>query len=386
MLFNETELKDTQPIAEYTKEPTRLEAIQAAYNNFVSVNLSNSKDKHYKEVMEKTSSDWATKDPTNAELYKRVSKYDVRDINKLEALYETNPDMIKGFQQTNPFNADIFLTQDFLKMKELQGIHGLESFSEINDDVLAKANFEYSESNKVLEDSSFWGMELIGTMGGALTDIKTLQTLPLGTFKTGGTIAANAGRAVLEEMGIELLAQTSIVPEVHAFKKELGIKTSIIQEATTAVTSIAGAGLFRGVGSAAFDLSTKGITKLKIKDPELGDSYERLASTQATEDIASHVENLHKSEFGGDVTEIKNPNAKGEELNKAEPIPEYDPEVVIKAQEAQAQVKAQIDEELKIHSGVDDVGEPIFKSYKELAEEIDAETNHLRSIEKCLLK
>ncbi len=231
-------------------------------------------------------------------------------------------------------------------------------------------------------------MELLGTAEGALTDIKTLQTLPLGTIKIGGTVAANAGRAILEEMGIELLAQTSIAPEIYSFKKELGIKTSIIQEATTAVTSIVGAGLFRGVGSAAFDLTTKGITKLKLKDPDLGLDYERLASTQATEDLASHVENLQKTEFGDEVVEIKNPNAKGEELNKAAPIPEHDPKIVKQAQEVQtpkAEEKLEALPDLKVHSGVDEAGEPVYKSYRELIDELDAEETILKGIEKCLV-
>jgi hypothetical protein len=352
MVFTETELNDASGIKEYTHEPSRIETIQAAYNNFVAVSQSNSKDKHYKEVMEATSKEWTSKDPDNADLYKRVSNYDVRDIDKLEALYETNPEMVEGFIQTNPFNADIFLTQDFLKMKELQKNQGLKNFNDINEEILVKANTEYAETNKVLEESDYWGMEMIGTAGGALTDIKTLQTFPLGTWKAGGTIIQNASRAAFEEMGIETLAQSSIAPEVYSFKKELGIKTSILSEATTAVSSIATAGLFRGTSSAAFDLTSSGIKALKIKDPELGEDYERLVSTQVTEDASSHVENLHKTEFGTEVTEIKNPNTKGRELNNAPDVPEHNPEVVANAQ---AKVISEVDDfEIKPRKDIDE--------------------------------
>ena len=328
MLFNTTELEDAQPITEYTKEPTRWETVKASYDNFRSVSLSNSKDMHYKNVMQEEAVRLSEKDPLNKELYDRVANYNVRDIEKLEVLYETNPDMIKGFIQDNPFSADIFIQEDFIKMKELQAQNGAKSFQEINEEILTKAKSDYTESAKILEDSEYWGMELVGTAAGALTDVKTIQTLPLGTWKTGGTVFQNAGRAFLEEMGIEALAQTSIAPEVYAFKKELGLKTSIVTEATNAVTAIAGAGLFRGVGSAAFDLTSKGISKLKAKDPELGAEYEQFSKSQATDDMATHVENMQKVEFGDEVTEIKNPNAKGEELNNAEPILEFDEELI----------------------------------------------------------
>lgn len=386
MVFTETELNDAPGIKEYSHEPTRMETIQAAYNNFVSVNQSNSKDKHYKEIMETTSNEWSTKDPNNAQLYKRIANYDVRDMDKLEALYETNPEMIKGFIQTNPFNADIFLTQDFLKMKEIQQNLGLKSFKDINNEVIIKATTEYAETNKILEESEYWGMEMLGTAGGALTDIKTLQTFPLGTWKAGGTIIQNASRAALEEMGIETLAQTSIAPEVYSFKKELGIKTSILSEAKTAVSSIVTAGLFRGTSSSAFDLTIKGINALKIKDPELGADYERLVSTQVTEDALSHVENLHKTEFGTEVTEIKNPNIKGRELNDAPDVPEYNTEVIANAQEARVKPKKpKLDEDLKIFSGADEAGEPIYKSHKELMDEVELEAAYIKKAKECAL-
>ena len=335
MLFTDTELENAPALEEYEHEPTRLETLKASFTNFRSVNLSHSKDNHYKDIMGEESAEWAKRDPLNAELYARVSKYDVRDINKLEALYENNPNSIQGYTQANPVNADIFLVEDFKKMKELQRINqGMKSFKQINDDVLTKANTEYKDTNKILEASDHWGMELLGGAGGALTDVKTLQTLPLGTWKTGGTVLQNAGRAIVEEMGIEALAQTSIAPEVYAFKKELGIKTTILSEAATAATSIVGAGIFRGGASAGWDLSSKGISALKAKDPDLGDDYERLVSTQATEDAQSHVNNLQDEEFGAGATKIENPNEKGEELNNAEPIPEDNPDVIKAATEA----------------------------------------------------
>lgn len=386
MEFNTTEMNSNYtPVESYDPKPTRLDALKAAMQNYTSVSLSEAKDKHYKSEMETNSAEWAATDPDNADLYKRVSKYDVRDVDKLEALYENgDTDSIKNFVQTNPWSMDVFMADDFLKMKALQKEKGFKDFQTINEDIKVKALDEFHTSAKTLEDSEYWGMEMLGTMAGAMQDIKTLQTLPLGTWKTGGSVAANATRAVFEEMGIESLAQIGIAPEVYAFKQEIGLKTSIAQEAMNAATAIGTAGLFRGVGSAAFDLSPLGRKALQAKDPGLSEDYENLIKSQATDDVKAHIDNLQKTEFGAGVEKIENPNELGQKLNEADPVPEFKEEFVASAETQKAQV-IDDDLEMRVSSGTDEQGKQIYKSYKEINEEHDMTDAYLTKAKECFL-
>jgi len=326
MIYNTAELDSMPEVDSHTKESTWIDTFKASTKNFTSVSLSSSRDDYYKSEMKTNSAEWSKSDPNNKELYERVSNYAYKDMEQLEALYdEGNIDAINTYRQVNPLNADVFLSEDFLRYKELSGQQGLKPISVIREDINTRAVKDFEESAKVIENSDSLSAELAGTMYGALHDVKTLQTLPLGTWKAGGTVAANAGRAIAEEMGIEALAQMSIAPEVYSFKKELGLKTSVATEAYNAAMAIGTAGLVRGAGSAVFDLSVKGIAKLKLKDPSLGQDYEVMAKTQPTQDMKTHIDNMQKVEFSGEpLVEIKTPNEKGVELNNAKPISEVD--------------------------------------------------------------
>jgi len=275
-------------------------------------------------------------------------------------------------------------------------------------------------------------------MYGALLDVKTLQTLPLGTWKAGGTVLSNAGRAVAEEMGIEALAQISIAPEVYSFKKELGLKTSVATEAYNAAMAIGTAGLVRGTGSAIFDLSSKGIKALKAKDPSLADDYISLEKTQPTQDMKTHIDNMQKVEFSGEeIAEIKAPNEKGVELNEAKVVSEIDedwiatPEkmgeyvddeiraIIKESNEALKrlddeleyefigekrptilsgfdietkkvkpkldEVALKVDEDMQIVVSKDIDGTPEMKSYKEINTELDNNDKIYKQISDCLL-
>jgi lipoate-protein ligase A len=336
MIFNDTELNDAPAMEAPPLELGYVDTIKESFKNFQSVSLSDSKDMHYKEVMSNRANELSKLDPLNEELYKRISTYDVKDMDRMEALYDEGMlNKNSGYIQSNIQSADIFLVDDFLKFKSLS----LNGYKDINQEVVDKATKDYYESEKNLKNSDHWTAEMIGTMGAALTDIKTIQTLPLGTWKAGGTIAANAGRAMLEEMGIESLAQVGIAPEVYSFKKELGIKTSIMKEATNAITSIVGAGLIRGSGSAAFDLTEKGLKALKVKDPQLADDYESMSKSQTTDNLEEHAINLQKAEFGEEITTIKNPNEIGTQLNESSPIPEATEDMLFKPMQAKPSIE-----------------------------------------------
>ena len=379
MIYNTTELDAMPSVETYTKEPTWIDTFKAATKNFTSVSLSSSRDDYYKSEMKTNSAEWSKNDPGNKDLYDRISNYAYKDMEQLEVLYdEGNIDAVKSYRQVNPFNMDIFLAEDFLRYKELSGQQGLKPISEIRNDINTRAVKDFEESSQVIANSDSLSAELAGTMYGALHDVKTLQTLPLGTWKAGGTIAANAGRAVAEEMGIEALAQTSIAPEVYSFKKELGLKTSIKTEAYNAAMAIGTAGLVRGTGSAVFDLSAKGIKALKVKDPSLGEAYESLAKTQPTQDMKTHIDNMQKVEFSGEpLDEIKTPNAKGVELNEAKVISEVD--------DFEIKPRKDIEEDMRIVVDKDIEGNLETRSYKEINQEFDDNDIMFKRIQDCIL-
>lgn len=331
MIIDDTELNTQKPITEFKPEPTWTETVKASYDNFTSVNLSTSRQDYYKKEMGDNAVKYSSQDPQNTELYNRISKYSYKDIERLEALYEQgNMKAINSYVQQNPFQADIFLSQDFLKYKELQQKNGLKPQSQITEEINARALKEYSESKEVIDRSDHWSAKMIGAMGGVMSDPVTIATLPLGTWKTGASVIGTAARAAGEEMGIEALAQVGIAPEVYGFKKEIGLNTSIMTEAANALISVATAGVFRGVGSAAYDLTAPGLKALRMKDAQLADDYEAtFKGSEVSQSNKDFLDDMHKAEFEDPLTmEVSNPSERGMELNSAEPIPQTKPEIL----------------------------------------------------------
>lgn len=344
MEFGTTELdaafNDNEKIETYDPEPGFFDTFKASVQNFTSVSLSSSEANYYKDERDTVKADWVKANPKDEALYNRITAVDKSLIEKLDSMYESGDiEQIKNWHTSTDSSmvniSGVGIGSDYLKFRELQSSMGLTNTTDIINGAKNKAKDDYYKSAEVLEKSDHMTAELLGSMWGALHDPVTIATLPLGAWKSGGTVLSNAGRATLEEMKIEAMAQSIIAPTVASYKQELEIKTTLAGEATNAAIAIGSAGLLRGAGSAAFDLSAKGIKALKLKDPELGGDYEQMVKSQATEDVTEHIDNLHKAEFDeAGIEEIKTPNAKGEELNKAEPLVEHNPEYVAKAKDA----------------------------------------------------
>jgi len=388
MTFNNTEI-DTQPlIQEYKPEPTWGETYKASVKNFTSVHLSTSSRNYYDDGLEENYPDWIAAAPEKENVFKRVMNLGVDVVENYENLYSKGKlDVIASDRgNTSPNSRVQFETSEltgglaFLQYKEMQKEHGFKDLIAIKSESNDKAKSDYLESGKVLAESDSWSAKLAGGAVGVMSDPITLATLPVGSWKTGGTIMANAARAFGEEALIETAAQAVIAPNVYAFKKELDIKTSLKDEVYTALTSIATAGMFRTIGSAGFDLTASGIKALKAKDPSMAKDYEELIKGQKTEGVEGHIDNLHKTEFGdSQVTEIKDPNAEGQALNQAEPIREYGnhEEMLLKQDVAPI-------EDLSLVIGKTEDGMPQMKSYKELELEYDNEDTILTNLQNCL--
>ena len=378
MNFNNTDL-DTQPvIQEYKPEPTWTETYKAGIKNFTSVHLSTSENNYYYDNVKENIREWVKAAPENKDVFKRVSVLSSDAIENYENLY------IKGkLDVIAADKSEIFgMTggNAFLQYKEIQKLHGFKDLVAIKTEADAKAKSDYLESGKVLASSDKWSAKLAGGAVGVMNDPITLATLPIGSWKAGGTIALNAARAFGEEALIEMAAQTVIAPKVYSYKKELDIKTSLKDEAYTALTSIATAGMFRAGGSAAFDLTASGLKALKAKDPSLAEDYQAMTKGQATEGVEGHIDNMHRTEFGdSQMTEIKDPNAEGMALNQAEPIKEF-----TDIETAPIKERTTPDEDLSMVVGKTEDGQPEFKSYKDLDLEHEAEDTMLTNLQNCL--
>ena len=378
MNFNNTDL-DTQPvIQEYKPEPTWTETYKAGIKNFTSVHLSTSEQNYYLDNVKENIGTWIKEAPESADVFKRVSVLSSDAIENYENLYSKGKLDVIAADKSELFGMTG--GNAFLQYKEIQKQHGFKDLVAIKTEADERAKSDYLESGQVLASSDKWSAKLAGGAVGVMNDPITLATLPFGSWKTGGTILANAARAFGEEALIETAAQTVIAPKIYSYKTELNIKTSLKEEAYTALTSVATAGLFRAGGSAAFDLTANGIKSLKAKDPALAEDYQALVKGQQTEGVEGHIDNLHRTEFGdAQVTEIKDPNAEGIELNKAEPIKEFTDIEATPIPE-----RTTPDEDLSMVIGKTEDGQPEFKSYKDLDLEHEAEDTMLANLQNCL--
>jgi len=392
MILNPTEANDAPAITEYTEEPTWTETVAASFTAGIIDNTAIAKTKYHFDGVEESMNAYATTDPENEYVYRAMKTSLSRRLAQYEVLYE---------QGKTEALEDMPQGDVYLKFKELEGLNGNHTLQETYgiSDELAKE--EYIKANETLEVSDKWTAKLIGRGGAVFTDPFTLSTLPVGGgAAVGSGIAMNAGKAFLTEAALEAGVQTIIAPTVFSYKQELGIKTSIMEEAGNAVAGIFMAGGGRAIGSALVDVGAKalgkgefaplqkenldltpeGINALKEKDPELGKAYEDMEVTRTTEDMNEHAMNLHEAAFDNPPSKIKNPNEQGEALNKAEPIPMEDPAIVKAAQEAKP-LKYN-DSEIKMYAGEDAHGEAVYKSHNELREELTTESKALQGVEK----
>lgn len=386
MFYNNTELNEEPTLEEYEAKPTFNETLSASFKNFTSVNLSTSEADYYMEDVKKNIGEWKKTDAyeANQGIYKRVSMLSSDAIENYENLYQEGKiDLIASDKSEI---GGLTGGNAFLKFKELEKAHGFQSLKSIKDGSLERAKSDYLTTLETLSKSDHTTAKILGTAGGVMTDPITLATLPLGTFMGGGSVAINALRAFGQEALIETAAQSVIAPKVYGFKKELGLKTSILEESIQAVASIVTAGTFRAFGSATYDLTSKGLAKLKEKDPELARDYNNLTVNTATENVDSHVQNMQKAEFGSGVEKVDAPNEKGIELNKEEPHTEID-DKLLKDTEIQEQLPSKngkIEEPELSLTMKNEKGEPIQRSYKDLEEEIDTESTTMDNLFKCL--
>ena len=395
MQYDMSEIDSKPAITSYEEEPTYWEAVKAEFTLGIIDSHSNAKGLYWSEEKTSNMDKYASVDPDNASTYSILkAKLPTYRQEQFDALYDAGKfEIISGHREVG---------DAYLKFrKELEGKYSLPSLKEMGNIANEKAIEEYKSASRVAQQSDSMTAAFLGRGGEMFTDPLFLGSLAFGGGSAVGKgILGNAGKAFLTEAAIETGLQAIVAPTVYSYKKELGIKTSIMQEATNAVVSIASAGTIRAAGSTIIDIGAKalgkgefapalvkdnmdlteeGIAVLRSKDPELADDYVSLQKSQATEDLEEHAMNLQEVENGVEITEIKNPNAKGEELNSAEPIPE------IKNSDIIEPMQRLNNDDMAFVSGKDMDGNVEFKSYKEVKDELDLEADYIKKAEDCLL-
>jgi hypothetical protein len=361
MVYNNTELDAAEGITEYKEAPSWMDVMSAKVDSVKAVGLSTSEHSHFEDQLEKNVKVWENETPQNKPIFDQLRNASYQNLDRMEEYYKAGEtDKIKSFYALP--GQESVLGSAFLQFKEL----GLKDIPEIRQDARDQSLAELEEANKILINSESTSAEVIGGIYGILHDPVILGTLPLGTFKTGGTLAFNAFRAAVEEMGIESLIQTVAAPQIYSYKKELGMNVSILDEALNAATAIGGAGLIRGTGSATWDLTASGVSKLKAKDPQLGAEYETLAKSNISDSMNDHVANLDSVEFGN--ASIQNLNHFGKKIEAELDIPEVATETFVKAKDV-----SKTEQPLMVNDGTDVDGNTVYRSYEDLELDLDAE-------------
>lgn len=348
---------------DYQEEPSWMETAQASFKKVKAAELTTSKANYKAEVMREQLDTLATKDSQFADTYLSLTALSGQHLNLYEEAHKNGSlDNQRFYGGVTADNVRHY----FNKVEELE----LYDAKTLDAQAGGYAAKDFYEAEEVLKRSEYFSAELAGGMAGAMLDPVNVALLPTGgavVKEAGQTILATAGRAALQEMGIATAAEAVIQPIVYSNKDAMGIDYTVKDAATNAVASIGAAGLLRGSGSAAVDLTAKGRAALKKTDPLLASEYDTLTAGKL-KDVSDkhHIDQMN--------TDDPIPSTEAElELKKSPNLKEYadTPEIELKPYEGGVAVIT------------DDAG--TVKTYKQIGEELDDELDKLKRLEDCYL-
>jgi len=142
---------------------------------------------------------------------------------------------------------------------------------------------------------------VVGVMGGGMTDPVVLATMPMGSearlmeLSMRG-IAATAFQAAKQEFIIGSVSEIGVQFQVYNYKEDLDIPHSIADSVINVATAGVGGGLIRGVGSAALDgLRVRNIARLREDLPFVPESLEDV-NLPALDELYTRVNKLDKND------------------------------------------------------------------------------------------
>jgi len=376
MRFDTTEidsLPTTQEV-DYKAAPTKWETFQAYKKNTLASGILESESNYAQDAMVENVDMLIKNDPANEDIYNILKAQSKANLKFLESQYQDGT--LTKYRPSNDQTA-----QAYTLYKQNAGKFNVPDTEETFEIAKAKAKKDYDESLEVMERSDHFFTGMAGAMWGQLHSPTQLALLPAGgSAKTVvGGIAKTAATLAAREIAYAAPYEAVAAAQEYDYKNDLDIRFTIKDAATNATIGTLAPGLLRGGGSAAFDLTAKGIKNLKAVDPELGADYENLVSKKITDTDEEHLFNMQQHEYGQKVN-TDNPTPEMEKIIKSGPQREFEdvPDVELptgKKYEAES-----------LHMGEDVEGNPILKSYKEMDDELVQEEKWIKQIEDCLLK
>lgn len=375
MRYDTTEIESlpTTESVDYKAPPSKAETFQAYKKNTLAAGILESESNYAQDEMGLNMDAMMKADPANENAYNGLRALSKGSLKLLEMQYQ-NGTLMK-------YRPRDWETKAYILYKENAGKFNVPDIDETFEIAKAKAKTDYDESLEVMERSDHFFTGMAGAMWGQLHSPTQLITIPFGgSSKTVvGGIAKTAVTLAAREMAIAAPYEAIAAAQEYDYKNDLDIRFSIKDAATNAAIGTAAPGVLRGVGSAAFDLSAKGIKALKAKDPELAADYENLTGKKITESDEQHLFNMEQHEHGQKVS-TDNPTPEMEAVMKSGPQREFDDVADIDLPTGKKY------EAKSIHMGEDAEGNAILKSYKEFDDELTQESKWIKQIEDCLMK
>ncbi len=363
-LGNDTHQQDYPE--EILPEPTWYDTANAAYDQTRATGISTSSMNYSDNAYRKQLDGMMKEDPGNADLLNSLKRFSGKNKDLYEKYW--NEGNLESFVTSKQDIKALDLYFKTVRTKKLKDIGGLYNEGK------TAALKDYKAAQEILDRSDSTTAKLAGGMAGAMTDPLTIATLPAGGAAIRGVgegIARTAGRAALQESIIASTVEPLIQVRQHKWSEEIGVKYGVKEAAANAVLSIGAAGLVRGVGSGAMDLTEAGIKALRIKDPELASDYEALTKNKVAVSDKEHIDNLTR-------TELEEPLKITSEEEKA----------LMEAQAAKEFVEQdKIELDLVDYDGDLEIiiREGETASYKDIDDAIDAELDKIQKIKDCLL-
>ena len=375
MRYETTEVDDlpTTETLDYTKPPTMSEAFRAHEKNTLSSGILESESNYAQDQMISNVDTLIEQDPDNERYYNILKSMSKPTMKMMEMQYQNGTLQKYGSRDAR--------SQAFMLYKDKAGLFNVPDIDETFEIAKGKSKKDYDDSMKVIQENEHFWTGMAGAMWGQLHSPTQALMIPFGgsgATVTGG-ILKTAATLTAREMAIAAPYEAMAAAQEYDYKNDIDIRFSIKDAATNFAVGTAAPGVLRGVGSAAFDLTAKGLKDLKVKDPELGADYENLTAKKITESDEEHLYNMARHEAGEKV-DTTNPTPEMEAIMKQPPQREF-----AEVEEIDIPTGQKYEAE-SLHMGKDAKGDDIVKSYKEMGEELDQEDVWLKQIEDCILK
>lgn len=281
------------------------QAMSASFDKFTMTSQLNSGNRYYTAEFDKKITELKTDDPTkqkwldtyknstdpNKSLFERLDKEGRIAFNEDGTLSATDP---YAKQYTREFADQV---KGYFTAKNL-GLNTEAVRGQVNEEMGKKVK-EVEEILKKTEGFGGVAGEVLGTMGGFVTDPFGMATLPLGAPARGAGLVLNAAKAFGQEFVIGVATETVSQAANFKWKNDIGMKHDLADAFyETALSGLAG-GLIRSGGSIAIDSM-----KLSKMDWNLEafDAFDRITygtKTLKQTDVLSALEKVYDDKVSG---------------------------------------------------------------------------------------